>query len=134
MNAGVARTLATLSGGAAGLAAALTGLVVLKEAGRIDVRLVGVLGWAIGPYAFFVLLAWAARRSAAAEGVILAGVLASAGFGAWAIHDAFFKPPRDALAGLVFLVVPIYQGAALLASALVAGAILWASCRRRRPA
>ncbi|HYE99850.1 MAG TPA: hypothetical protein VEJ18_13110 [Planctomycetota bacterium] len=131
MNDPRARTLAVLGGGTAALAGALTGLFLLREASDIDLDVLAWLGWAVGPFALFVLLAWIARRSAAAGGVVLVGVLACAAFGAWAIHDAF-QPPREALAGLVFLVLPLYQGAALGACAAGVGVILWRS-RARGP-
>lgn len=126
----MARTLSILNGGAAALAGLLSAVFVLKET-DFDLEVLVLLGWVVGPYALFVLMAWVARRSTPAGAVVLPGVLASAAFAAWVIHDAF-KPPREALAGLVFLVVPLYQGAAVLTCAVVAGIILWRS-RPRTP-
>lgn len=114
----MARTFAILTGGAGALAAAGTALFLFLQE-RFRPELLVVLGLTVSPYAFFVLLAWVARRSAAAGAVIFLGQAVSAAFAAWAFHDAFFPSP-DMYAGLLFGVVPAYQGIAGIVTAILA--------------
>jgi hypothetical protein len=82
--------------------------------------------WCASPYVGFIGLALAFSARPLSLGIILAGILASAGFATYLVYIALYLYP-DPQSGVVILVIPFYQwlGVAIAAAAAAVLGWLW---------